>query len=94
VTRGNGQARPVYLWSSRLLLGVGACFILVETCERLLTQTTGDVWSETIRESNVESVWRVDQVLPCRVYIDSNCRDSRIWVTVCSWLPSSSHLLE
>jgi hypothetical protein len=36
----------------------------------------------------------VDQVFPCRVYIDSNCRDSRIWVTACSCLPSSSNLLD
>jgi hypothetical protein len=27
---------------------------------------------------------------PCRVYIDSNRRDSRIWVAVCSWLSSHS----
>jgi hypothetical protein len=68
----------VYLWSPRLLSSVGACFILVGTCERLPTWTTGDVWSETIRESSVESMWRVDRVFPCRVYIDSNGRDSQI----------------
>jgi hypothetical protein len=28
---------------------------------------------------------------PCRVYIDLNHRDSWIWVTACSWLPSSSN---
>jgi hypothetical protein len=37
---------------------------------------------------------RVGWVFPCRVYINSNHRDSRIWVTACSWLPSSSNLLE
>jgi hypothetical protein len=47
---------------SRLLSGVGACFGLVETSERLLTWTTGDVWFGTIRESSVKNVWRVDQV--------------------------------
>jgi hypothetical protein len=36
----------------------------------------------------------VYQVFPCRVYIDSNHRDSQIWVTACSWLPSSSNLLD
>jgi hypothetical protein len=36
--------------------------------------------------------WRVGQVFPCRVYIDSNRRDSRIWVTACLWLPSSINL--
>jgi hypothetical protein len=36
----------------------------------------------------------VDRVFPCRVYIDSNCRNSRIWVTAYSWLPLSSNLLD
>jgi hypothetical protein len=35
---------------------------------------------------------RFSWVFPCRVYIDSNHRDSRIWVTACSWLASSSNL--
>jgi hypothetical protein len=34
----------------------------------------------------------VAQVFPCRVYIDSDCRDSQIRVTACSWLPSSNLL--
>jgi hypothetical protein len=71
-------ARPVYLGLPRLLSGVGACFVLVGTSERLTMWTTGDVWSGTICESSVESLWRVDQVFSCRVYIDSNRRDSRI----------------
>jgi hypothetical protein len=37
---------------------------------------------------------RVDQVFSCRVYINSNHCDSWIWVTACSWLPSSSNLLD
>jgi uncharacterized membrane protein YqaE (UPF0057 family) len=37
---------------------------------------------------------RVGQVFPCRVCIDSNHYDSWIWVTDCSWLPSSSNLLD
>jgi hypothetical protein len=36
----------------------------------------------------------VDWVFPCRVYNDSNCHDSPIWVTAYSWLPSSSNLLD
>jgi hypothetical protein len=71
-------ARSICLWSPRLLPGVGACFVLVESSERLPTWTTGDVWSGTICESSVESVWRFDQVFPCMVYIDSNHRDSQI----------------
>jgi hypothetical protein len=69
---------PVCLWSPRLPLGVGVCFILVGTSERLPTQTMGDVWSGTIRKLSVESVWHVNQVFRYRVHIDSNHRDSQI----------------
>jgi hypothetical protein len=31
---------------------------------------------------------RVGWIFPCRVYIDSNHRDSWIWVTACSWQSS------
>jgi hypothetical protein len=67
---------PVCLRSSRLLPDVGACFIPVETSKRLPTWITGDVWSGTIRESSVKSMWCVDRVFPYRVYIDSNRHDS------------------
>jgi hypothetical protein len=70
------MVRPVYLRSPRLLPGVGSYFVLVGTSERLPTWPTGDVWSRTIRESSVKSVWCVDWVFPSRVYIDSNRRDS------------------
>jgi hypothetical protein len=70
------MAGPVCLWSPRLLLSVGVYFILVGTSERLPTWTTGDVWSRTIRESSVESVWCVDRIFLCKVYIDSNHHDS------------------
>jgi hypothetical protein len=55
-------AGPVRLRSPRFLPGVGACFILVGTSERLPTWTMGDVCSGTIHESGVESVWHVDQI--------------------------------
>jgi hypothetical protein len=61
---------PVCLWSLRLLLGVGTCFVRVGSSKRLAMRTTRDVWSGTIRESSVESMWRIDQIFPCRVYID------------------------
>jgi hypothetical protein len=73
---------PVCLWPPRLLPGVGACFILVGTSERLPMRITGDVWSGTICESSVKSVWCVDRVFPCRMSIDSNCHDSQIWVSL------------
>jgi hypothetical protein len=41
-----------------------------------------------------KSTYRVDQVFPYRVYFDSNRCDYRIWVTACSWQPSSSNLLD
>jgi hypothetical protein len=69
---------PVCLQSPRLLLCVGACFVLVGTSERLPTQTTGNVWFGTIHESSMENMWRVDRVFPCMVYIDLNRCDSRI----------------
>jgi hypothetical protein len=50
------MARPVCLQSPRLLPGVGVCFILVGTSERLPMQTTGDVWSGAIRKLSMESV--------------------------------------
>jgi hypothetical protein len=72
------MAGPVCLWSPRLLPGVGACFVLKGTSERLPTWTMGDVWSGTMHKSSVESVWSVDRVFPCSVYINSNHRDSHI----------------
>jgi hypothetical protein len=36
---------------------------------------------------------RVYQVFRCRVYIDSNRRDSWIWVTACSWQSSRRNLM-
>jgi hypothetical protein len=38
------------------------------------------VWSRTICGLSVGCVWCVGRVFPYRVYIDSNCCDSRIWV--------------
>jgi hypothetical protein len=58
--------------------GCRGMFFLVKTSEMLLTRTTRDVWSGTICESSVESAWCVDQVFPCRVYIDLNRRNSQI----------------
>jgi hypothetical protein len=36
------------------------------------------VWSRVIRGPSVESMWHVGWDFPCRVYIDSNHRDSQI----------------
>jgi hypothetical protein len=47
------------------------------------------VWSMAIRWPSMGGVCHVDQVFPCRVYINSNHRDSQIWVTACLW--SSTH---
>jgi hypothetical protein len=57
--------------------GVGAYFVLVGTSERLPTWIMRDVSSGTIHKSSVESVWRVDQVFPYKVYINSNRRNSQ-----------------
>jgi hypothetical protein len=52
------------------------------------------VWSRAIRGPDVESLWRVGWVFPCRVNIDSNHRDTQIWVTAYSWQSSHSKLME
>jgi hypothetical protein len=52
---------------------------LSATRERLLdVDRMRYVWSRAICELSIENMWRVGWVFPCRVYIDSNCRDSRI----------------
>jgi hypothetical protein len=69
-------AGPGGLSVSRLLSGVGAYFDLMGTSERLLyVDYVRYVWLRVIHGSSVESVWRIDQVFPYRVYIDSNRRD-------------------
>jgi hypothetical protein len=40
-----------------------------------------------------KSTCHVDRVFPCRVYIDLNRCDSRIWVTAYSWQSSRSYLI-
>jgi hypothetical protein len=59
--------------------------------ERLLyTVRVRYIWSTAIHGPSVEILWRVGRVFPYRVYIDSNHRDSQIWVTACSWQSSRS----
>jgi hypothetical protein len=54
---------PVCLWSSRLLPGVGAYFVLMGTSEMLPTWIMWDVWSGTLRGSSMESVWHINRVV-------------------------------
>jgi hypothetical protein len=64
---------------------------LLMTRERLLyVDYIRYVWSRTIRGPSMKSVWRVDWVFPCMVYINSNRRDSRIWVIIYLWQSSRS----
>jgi hypothetical protein len=77
VTQGDGRVSL-----SLIAKTSSGCRSLFHPSERLLTRTMWDVRSGTLHKSSVESVWRVDQVFPCRVYINSNCRDSRIWVSL------------
>jgi hypothetical protein len=78
VTQGDGQASLSLV--AKISSGCRGLFWLCGTSERLPTQTTRDVWFGIICESSVESVWCIDQIPPYRVYIDSNRRDSWIWV--------------
>jgi hypothetical protein len=76
----------VELWivSGALLLGdSGSVQICWWFYERLpCIDRVRYVWYGTIRGLSMKSMWRVGQVFPCRVYIDSNHRDSRIWVSL------------
>jgi hypothetical protein len=67
------------LWLPRLLPSVGVCFNLMGTSERLLYMDhMRYVWSRDIHRPSVKSVWRVDQVFPCRVYNNLNHRNFQI----------------
>jgi hypothetical protein len=83
----------VVLWivSGALLLGCsGSVQIYWRLYERLLyVDRMRYVWSWTIHRLSVKSMGRVGLAFPCMVYIDSNHRDSRIWVT--AYLCQSSH---
>jgi hypothetical protein len=64
-----------------LLVGSGSVQICWRLHERLLCiDHVRYVWSMVIRGLSMRSVWRVGRVFPYRVYINSNCRDSQIWV--------------
>jgi hypothetical protein len=55
------------------------CPTLLMTHKRLLyANHVRYVWSGVICGPSVESVCHVGRIFPCRVYIDSNNRDSRI----------------
>jgi hypothetical protein len=43
------------------------------------------VWSWILCGPSVKSVWHVDRVFPCRVYINLNCHDYYIWVITYLW---------
>jgi hypothetical protein len=91
---GPAYRMAVVLWivSGALLLGCsGSVQIYWWLHEMLLyVDHMRYVWLWTIRRLSVESVWHVCWVFPCRVYIDLNRRDSRIWVAACLWQSSHS----
>jgi hypothetical protein len=65
----------LFLWSS------GPAQLCWRLRERLLyVDRVRYVWSRIIQGLSVESVWCVGRIFPCRVYINSNYRDSQIWV--------------
>jgi hypothetical protein len=79
-----------YIRSHFFLRSSGICLNLSVTHKRLLcVDHVRYIWSMAIRRLSVECVWRVGRVSPCRVYIDSNSRDSRIWVPL---VYSSQHV--
>jgi hypothetical protein len=85
-TRGSVSRRAVDCVGSPFFGSSGICPNLSPSREGLLhVDHVRYVWSWTIHGLSVRSVWCVSQVFPYRVYIDSNHRDSRIWVTACLW---------
>jgi hypothetical protein len=70
--------------SGALFLGSGRVRpTLLMACERLLrTWTTHRKRTRGIRGLTWKRMCHVYRVFPCRVYIDSNHRDSRIYVTL------------
>jgi hypothetical protein len=91
-----GQSACCGLFQEPFFSGVVDLFKSVDGCAKGC-----HVWelpAGSVRRAYVDwrgkRTYRVGQVFPCRVYIDSNCRGSQIWVTACSWLPSSSNLLD
>jgi hypothetical protein len=75
-----GQRGMLWIVSGALFLGSsGIRPNLSVTHERLqCVDHVRYVWSMVIRGLSVECVWCVGRVFPCRVYINSNPRDSRI----------------
>jgi hypothetical protein len=73
-------ARPVCLWLPRLLSGVGGpvstSWELLKGCH--VRGLPRENVRRTCMDWNGKRTWRVGQISPCRVYIDSNRRDSRI----------------
>jgi hypothetical protein len=88
-TRGSVSQRAVDYVGSPFSWEQWLCPTMSTTHEGLVyVDHVRYVWSWTICGLSVESVWHVGLVSPCRVYIDSNHRDSRIWVTACLWQSS------
>jgi hypothetical protein len=86
----NRSAVVLWIVSGALFLGSsGSVHCCWRWLKRLLyVDHVGYVWSWIICGLSMESVWRVGRVFSCRVYIDSDCHDSQIWVTACLWQSS------
>jgi hypothetical protein len=91
-----GQPACCELCREPFFLGAVALFIVVDDIMKgchVCGLSTGSIHGAYM-DWREKHTCRVDRVFPCRVYIDSNHRDSRIWVTACSWIPSCSNLLD
>jgi hypothetical protein len=93
VIRGDGWANlfAVAMISS----SVGDCFDLMETKQKVATRWPREirmVWDHMRTERGMcVACW---SGFPCRVYIDSNHHDPRIWVPLCLWLSAHSWLMK
>jgi hypothetical protein len=82
-THGSVSRRAVDCVRSPFLRSSGISPNLSVTHKRLLcVDHVRYVWSMVIRGLSVGIVWCVGWVFPCRVYINLNHRDSRIWVSL------------
>jgi hypothetical protein len=81
-TRGSVNRRVVDYIGSPFLGSSGSVHRCWRLHERLLcVDRMRYVWSRTICRLSAGCVWHLGRVFPCRVYIDSNHRDSWIWVS-------------
>jgi hypothetical protein len=83
---GRGLCRETFF--SGAVGSIQCCWWLVKGCH-VRELPTGSMRGACV-DLHGKCTCHVYRIFPCMVYIDSNCRDSRIWVTAYSWQSSRS----